>query len=38
MRRASLVAPLLLIGIGLLFLARNVFPELPLLDSDSEIG
>ncbi len=32
MRRASLVAPLLLIGIGLLFLARNVFPELPLLD------
>ena len=26
MRRASLVAPLLLIGIGLLFLARNVFP------------
>lgn len=32
MRRASLVAPLLLIGIGLLFLARNVFPDLPLLD------
>jgi DUF4097 and DUF4098 domain-containing protein YvlB len=32
MRRASLVAPLLLIGVGLLFLARNVFPELPLLD------
>ncbi len=32
MRRASLVAPLLLIGIGLLFLARNVFPELPMLD------
>ena len=32
MRRASLVAPLLLIGIGLLFLARNVFPELQLLD------
>ncbi len=32
MRRASLVAPLLLIGIGLLFLARNIFPDLPLLD------
>jgi DUF4097 and DUF4098 domain-containing protein YvlB len=32
MRRASLVAPLLLIGIGLLFLVRNVFPEMPLLD------
>ena len=32
MRRASLVAPLLLIGIGLLFLARNIFPELQLLD------
>jgi DUF4097 and DUF4098 domain-containing protein YvlB len=32
MRRASLAAPLLLIGIGGLFLARNVFPEVPLLD------
>ena len=32
MRRASLVAPLLLIGIGILFLARNVFPEMQLLD------
>jgi DUF4097 and DUF4098 domain-containing protein YvlB len=32
MRRASLVAPLLLIGIGILFLARNVFPDLPLMD------
>jgi DUF4097 and DUF4098 domain-containing protein YvlB len=32
MRRASLVAPLLLIGIGILFLARNIFPELQLLD------
>ena len=32
MKRASLVAPLLLIGIGLLFLARNVFPEMQLLD------
>jgi len=32
MRRASLVAPMLLIGIGLLFLARNVFPDMQLLD------
>lgn len=32
MRRQSLFAPLLLIGIGGVFLARNVFPELPLLD------
>jgi hypothetical protein len=32
MRNASIVAPLLLIGIGALFLARNVFPDLPLLD------
>lgn len=32
MRRGSLVAPLLLIGIGGLFLARNVVPDLPLLD------
>jgi DUF4097 and DUF4098 domain-containing protein YvlB len=32
MRRGSLVGPLLLIGIGGLFLARNVFPDLPLLD------
>lgn len=32
MRRTSLVAPLLLIGIGLLFLARNFYPELPLAD------
>jgi len=32
MRRTSLVAPLLLIGIGGMLLARNVFPELPLLD------
>jgi hypothetical protein len=29
-RRASLVAPLLLIAIGALFLARNVYPELPI--------
>lgn len=32
MRRGSLVTPLLLIGIGALFLARNVMPDLPLLD------
>lgn len=32
MRRGSVVGPLLLIGIGGLFLARNVFPDLPLLD------
>lgn len=31
-RRGSLVTPLLLIGVGALFLARNVFPDLPLLD------
>jgi DUF4097 and DUF4098 domain-containing protein YvlB len=32
MRRGSLVGPLLLIGIGALFLARNIFPDLQLLD------
>jgi DUF4097 and DUF4098 domain-containing protein YvlB len=32
MRRSSVVGPLLLIGIGTLFLLRNVLPELPLLD------
>ena len=32
MRRASLFAPLLLIGLGVLFLARNVYPDLRLLD------
>jgi DUF4097 and DUF4098 domain-containing protein YvlB len=32
MRRSSLVAPLLLICIGALFLARNLYPELPLMD------
>lgn len=32
MRRGSIVGPLLLIGIGALFLARNVIPDLPLLD------
>jgi DUF4097 and DUF4098 domain-containing protein YvlB len=32
MRRTSIVAPLLLIGIGTLFLARNLYPELPMVD------
>jgi Domain of unknown function (DUF5668) len=31
MRRGSLFAPLLLIALGALFLARNVYPGLPLL-------
>ena len=32
MKRTSVVAPLLLIGIGLLFLARNMYPDLALID------
>jgi DUF4097 and DUF4098 domain-containing protein YvlB len=32
MRRSSLFAPLLLIGLGVLFLAHNLYRELPLLD------
>ena len=32
MKRTSVVAPLLLIGIGVLFLARNLYPDLPLID------
>lgn len=32
MKRTSLVAPLLLIAIGALFLARNLYPQIPLLD------
>ncbi len=32
MRRSSLVAPLVLISIGALFLARNLYPDLPLID------
>jgi hypothetical protein len=32
MKRSSIVAPLLLIGIGALFLARNLYPDLPLSD------
>lgn len=32
MRRSSIVAPLILIAIGALFLARNLYPDLPVLD------
>jgi len=32
MKRTSIVAPLLLIGIGVLFLARNMYPDLALID------
>ncbi len=32
MRRSSIVAPLLLIGIGVLFLARNLYPNLPVVE------
>src|SRR5580658_9910033 len=32
MRRGSLFAPLLLIGLGLIFLARNLYPDLRLMD------
>jgi DUF4097 and DUF4098 domain-containing protein YvlB len=32
MRRSSLVTPLLLIGVGVLLLARTLHPELPLMD------
>jgi DUF4097 and DUF4098 domain-containing protein YvlB len=32
MRRSSLVAPVLLIAVGALFLARNLYPDLPLID------
>lgn len=32
MKRTSVVVPLLLIGIGLLFLARNLYPDLALID------
>ena len=32
MRRGSIFAPVLLIGLGLLFLIRNVYPDLRLLD------
>lgn len=32
MRRGSIFAPLLLIGLGVLFLARNIYPDTHLLD------
>jgi|SRR5579872_6914259 len=32
MRKSSIVAPLLLIAIGALFLARNLYPEIPVVD------
>jgi hypothetical protein len=32
MRRGSLIGPLILIGIGVAFLIRNVWPEIPILD------
>ena len=32
MKRTSVVAPLLLIGVGILFLARNMYPDLALID------
>jgi DUF4097 and DUF4098 domain-containing protein YvlB len=32
MKRTSVVAPLLLIGVGVLFLARNMYPDLALID------
>lgn len=32
MRRTSLIAPLLLIAVGALLLARNLYPDLPLTD------
>lgn len=32
MRKASVVGPLILILIGILFLARNLYPDLPLMD------
>jgi DUF4097 and DUF4098 domain-containing protein YvlB len=32
MRRGSVIGPLILIGIGIAFLIRNVWPEIPILD------
>ena len=32
MRRASFVAPLLLIGIGVIFLIRNIYPNVPFME------
>jgi Putative adhesin len=32
MRRGSVIGPLILIGLGILFLFRNLWPEIPLVD------
>ena len=32
MRRGSVIGPLILIGFGALFLFRNLWPEIPLVD------
>ena len=32
MRRGSVIGPLILIGLGVLFLFRNLWPEIPLVD------
>jgi DUF4097 and DUF4098 domain-containing protein YvlB len=32
MRRGSVIAPLILIGLGILFLFRNLWPDIPLVD------
>ena len=32
MRRGSVIGPLILIGLGVLFLLRNLWPEIPLVD------
>ena len=32
MRRGSIIGPLILIGIGVLFLLRNVLPDVPVLE------
>jgi DUF4097 and DUF4098 domain-containing protein YvlB len=32
MRRASIVGPIILIAIGVLFLVRNLYPDLPIVD------
>ena len=32
MRRGSIIGPLILIGIGVLFLVRNIWPDIPVLE------
>ncbi len=32
MRRGSVIGPLILIGLGVLFLFRNLWPDIPLVD------